>query len=325
MDISKIAQFLQSAKDDYSQLGDAYPNAQKFAQALKSNVEQHIPSNQDFQSPEKMNNFALAAALNAPMGLMFVGPKSTGWNHEAANTATKLLDEGADPAQVWKENLIGRMPDKSLFSEIDDSGAKYIDNHEGGYSSGKADRAFKHNNLFEQYPLLKDIGIQHTAGPNGSLDMNSQKMTLGVNGDMSSIAAHEFQHAIQKMEGWARGGNPSEINLDEFLPLRQKEYNDIASVLLPETASRYKAATNQEEKDAIMAERKKLMLRQHQMTKQNPEAIQFELYKRLTGEAQARATQDRMNLNMQQRRESYPLSGDKLSDISLKDLINRYK
>lgn len=50
----------------------------------------------------------------------------------------------------------------------------------------------------------------------------------------------------------------------------------------------------------------------------------MEAYRRLTGEAQARATQDRMNMNMQQRRESYPLANDMLSDIPLKNLINRY-
>ena len=48
-------------------------------------------------------------------------------------------------------------------------------------------------------------------------------------------------------------------------------------------------------------------------------------YQRLTGEAQARATQDRMNMNMQQRRESYPLANDMLSDIPLGQLINRYR
>jgi len=54
----------------------------------------------------------------------FIGPKAVNWDKKAAATATKLLDNGADPAQVWKEHLIGRMPDGSLFSEIDDSAAK---------------------------------------------------------------------------------------------------------------------------------------------------------------------------------------------------------
>ena len=47
-------------------------------------------------------------------------------------------------------------------------------------------------------------------------------------------------------------------------------------------------------------------------------------YRRLTGEAQARATQDRLDMDMAQRRESYPLANDMLSDIRLGQLINRY-
>ena len=51
----------------------------------------------------------------------------------------------------------------------------------------------------------------------------------------------------------------------------------------------------------------------------------MQAYRRQTGEAQARATQDRMNMNMQQRRDTYPLAGYKLSDISLDQLINSYR
>ncbi len=85
-----------SAMNDYAGLMNNYPNAQKFGNGLINNISQHIPSNEDFQSPDKMGEWSMAAAMNAPMGLMFTGPKSMGWNHDAANTATKLLDNGAE-------------------------------------------------------------------------------------------------------------------------------------------------------------------------------------------------------------------------------------
>ena len=50
-----------------------------------------------------------------------------------------------------------------------------------------------------------------------------------------------------------------------------------------------------------------------------------EQYRRLVGEAQARATQDRMKMSMDARRSNYPLAGDKLSDIPVLDLIYKYK
>jgi hypothetical protein len=274
----------------------------------------------------------------------FVGPKSQGWSDEAAAQATKLLDEGVDPAQVWKQHLIGRMPDKSLFSEIDDSGADF-----GGLGFSKLQKGtedalplnstgenqvFSHDDFAKHYPDLYknlDVSLWKDSTPGGHFFGNSDYGQIRLNTGnktrekLTSTGLHELQHAIQDREGWARGGNPTDINLDEFAPLRQKEYNDIGDLLLPDTMARYRASTSQAEKDAILAERKGLMARQHKMSKQNPDEIAFELYQRLTGEAQARATQDRMGFNMDERRNIYPLAGDRLSDIPLKDLINRYR
>ncbi len=56
----------------------------------------------------------------------FIGPKSRNWDKVAAELAAKKLDEGADPAEVWREHLIGRMPDKTLFSEISDKEANLL-------------------------------------------------------------------------------------------------------------------------------------------------------------------------------------------------------
>ena len=59
----------QKALSDYSQLLEGYPNAKRFAQALRGNIEQNVPSQADFESPEAMSQWSQSAALNAPMGL----------------------------------------------------------------------------------------------------------------------------------------------------------------------------------------------------------------------------------------------------------------
>ena len=66
---SRLGQNISGAMDDYSQLKDAYPNVNNFVNALGNNISQHIPSNEDFQSPEAMSRWSQEAALNAPMGL----------------------------------------------------------------------------------------------------------------------------------------------------------------------------------------------------------------------------------------------------------------
>ena len=64
-----LADWFRQQTQDYGQLKDAYPNAKKFGSALKSNVSKLIPTEADFQSPQKMGEWGLSAALNAPMGL----------------------------------------------------------------------------------------------------------------------------------------------------------------------------------------------------------------------------------------------------------------
>ena len=231
----------------------------------------------------------------------FIGPKAANWDKKAAATATQLLDNGVDPAQVWKEHLIGRMPDKSLFSEIDDSVATAIPNKDWSWASrsdyklgnnplGQLKEFFTHKPLKSNYKGFFDKGpddkeftaiIKRFSGESGSY--HDGHITVGdieyLNPDFSgtvvrankSTMLHELQHAIQDREGWAKGGSPNTM-----------------------------------------------------MAEATPE-LKYKAYRRLTGEAQSRATQDRMNLNMQQRRDSYPLAKGLLADIKLKDLISRYK
>jgi hypothetical protein len=279
-----------------------------------------------------MRDWGTAAALNAPMGLTFTGPKSMGWNHDAANTATKLLDNGADPAQVWKSHLIGRMPDKSLFSEIDDSGSRYtekIARHNRLYEAqknlddydiqsqidlmgAKGDRqdfklpeVLKHDSFFNQYPDSNNIDfVSDYMGGNtrGSAGGNTIMVDSGLKGmPAKSTTLHELQHAIQEKEGWARGGSPESA----MFAMKGKDFNDL-KVLLEKKALKEGMDGN----SASLTGWKR---------------AQNVAYRRLTGEAQARATQDRMNMGMQQRRDTYPLAGGKLSDIPLDQLINRYR
>ena len=295
-----LADWLKSHTDDYKQLYSAYPSANKFGAMLKENISKNIPSNEDFQSPKSMGEWSLSAALNAPMAGTFIGPKAANWDKKAAATATQLLDNGVDPAQVWKEHLIGRMPDKSLFSEIDDSVATAIPNKDWSWASssdyklgnnplGPLKEFFTHKPLKSNYKGFFDKGpddkeitaiIKRFSGESGSY--HDGNITVGdieyLNPDFSgtvvrankSTMLHELQHAIQDREGWAKGGSPNTM-----------------------------------------------------MAEATPE-LKYKAYRRLTGEAQSRATQDRMNLNMQQRRDSYPLAKGLLADIKLKDLINRY-
>ncbi|MGZ5029070.1 MAG: hypothetical protein ACXWAT_00605 [Methylobacter sp.] len=109
---------VQAAATDYSRLPGNYPNAQAFLASLANNISQHVPSNEDFRNPQAMSQWSQAAAMNAPMGLAFIGPKSLRFNHHEAETAKFKLDNGYSPIDVWKEHLTGRGADgKTVFQE----------------------------------------------------------------------------------------------------------------------------------------------------------------------------------------------------------------
>lgn len=314
--MSSLAQWFRDHVDDYKQLKDAYPNANRFGSTLKDALSKQVPTTQDFQSPKKLSEWSQAAALNAPMGLMFVGPKATGWNHEAANTATKLLDEGADPAQVWKEHLIGRMPDKSLFSEIDDSEA-YIEH--AGANAPKDAHTLQHEDLFSEYPTLAKYQQALSLSNPAKGSFSDKTIVAGGGGhlnELKSIANHEFQHAIQDIEGWARGGSQNGA-------YQSNERNILAHELAKKNSTPSLDSSNPYSEGAYVPSYEEALKNAYEYI--DSSSGRLRTYRRLTGEAQARSTQDRMNLNMQQRRESYPLAGDKLSDIPLKDLISRYR
>jgi len=211
----------------------------------------------------------------------FIGPKAKNWNPEVAAKAKAALDAGINPEQVWREHMMGRINKNSpMFSEIPDNTATY--RNTGGFNM-----SYEHPELMENYPALKDIEIKRWNERSSSFDKSKNRATIGMLADKpESSFAHEFQHPVQNIEGWARGGNPISMQME------------LAGKLNPKTGKLYSM----------------------------PEAYgdSFDLYLRLTGEAQARATQDRLLMDLAARRNNYPLKGGRLSDIKIEELIDRY-
>jgi hypothetical protein len=375
MTLEEIVNNLKSAGQDYGQLFNNNPRMDSFASVLQKGVGQLIPSNADFKSPEAMRDWGTAAALNAPMGLTFTGPKSMGWDATKAAEAEKLLNAGADPAQVWKDHLIGRMPDKSLFSEIDDSkqatqGLNMLTRAlEPDAIAQGAPRTMPqwvwmdHPELFKNYPETSSIMVNPTSSieSQGSYDPLSKILNLSAfSSNPKSTTLHELQHAIQEKEGWARGGNPgmfdqqkeAELARDalswrrELLNKRKEmpkaDWYHVDNELVQDYQKQgiFDWVPNREARDLASqpyilhadkydngAGLKDLedLVKMYGLDKNTSPYKPMDGYRRLTGEAQARATQDRMNMGMQQRRDTYPLAGDKLSDIPLDQLINRYR
>ena len=158
-------------------------------------------------------------------------------------------------------------------------------------SFGPASAYIKHPELKAAYP---DVGTLHLRTNAEDLGANTrgaylepmagrgEQIAVSAGGPDKSTFLHEAQHAIQRREGFARGGNPQSASK---LPERKALIDKLETELNAAIESRDKAkfdvvrrAINELESESGMG-----------------------AYKRLAGEAEARLTQSRMNLTPAER------------------------
>ena len=198
--------------------------------------------------------------------------------------------------------------------------------------------------LFEAYPELRDYTVSFNAwtkylGLYKGTTITINRGRLGLEKDedgrsIRSILAHEIQHAIQSIEGFARGGNKNITN-----PVLAAEVEKSEQLLRSSLAKEYK------ERDELLGQRDKLEEKISEWNKQHPDGVRdeeidsynrqyknlderinelnesistdetdlFELsfidvsigkegYKRLAGEVESRNVQERLDYSPEQRR-----------------------
>jgi hypothetical protein len=156
----------------------------------------------------------------------------------------------------------------------------------------------------QAYPEMADMQAQSVLGTGGSFSgemgyaPSSPTINLGWdNGpNTHSVALHELQHAVQGREGFALGGNPESMKalLSERAQLKAK-FDAAVEQSLTATDPIARANAQQERQFYGLALGKLPRVDSAQ-----------DAYRKLAGEAEARATQARMNMNQQQRRDTFP-------------------
>jgi hypothetical protein len=198
-----------------------------------------------------------------------------------------------------------------------------------------AQHIFEHPELYAAYPELQNVNIVTEGGggnARGSLSImpsrghypGSMEMDIydaGLRGDPTSTTLHEMQHAVQTLEGMGPGGNSTfafqnpeahgmlhkermnmlkGLSYDDFV--RQAGYTD-----MEQAGKDYIKYTNDLKKGIDPAYDRMLQ-----------ERVAMEYYKRLLGEAEARAVQDRQLMTPSQRMETPPPAS---YDVPQEDLI----
>jgi hypothetical protein len=267
-----------------------------------------------------------------PVGNMFIGETAKTWDEVAAAQAKMLEGQGKSAQEIWKETGTFKGPDGKYRQEIADDMANFLPNAVKDLKNNpgkKQGQIFEHENLYGAYPDAKNIWTGKMLGENaggyadgvmGKSDMLYLGMPKKGAFDLDELKRtnlHELQHAIQHKEGFAKGGAADEFTRFDFNAL-QAENQKYAQAMKDFVSQ--KKAEGVSFKDATADGYGKTLA--DSLTKlqdtisayKNPE----DAYRRLAGEAEARAVEARMNLNAKQRRELFPLDS---YDVPVNKLI----
>ncbi len=162
--------------------------------------------------------------------LQMAGERAIGAPTGQLAKAQAMLDEGKTEQEVWDATGWNKEASGKWAFRIDDSGAKVKDLGDKRESiKGWLEDYLNHPELFKAYPQLKDITIEFKPGIGeegnfkASTGMVSGRnwrgnITVGIGEfpmnkkrvleQAKSTLLHEISHAIQEIEGFARGGSP---------------------------------------------------------------------------------------------------------------------
>jgi hypothetical protein len=176
--------------------------------------------------------------------------------------------------------------------------------------------------LQQAYPELNEIKFQHWPNEDylgANFDPADNVVTMGkvAMKPEKGVALHELQHAIQRKEGFAKGGSPSTV-LNDWYEGVNSELSSLVKQMdsLPDFERKFNK-TKQAQYDALRSRYDELI---NQKLYSPPD--QTDMYNRLAGEAEARAVQKRMNMTDTQRRVIFPYES---YDVPINQLIVRTK
>jgi len=310
-------------------------DVEKFISDIDSIAKQGINSKEEKQillsflpiTPE-IKQKALREGM--PM-FMVAGEKAIGADRGALAKAYKKLEKGADKNKVRKETGWLKGAEGSWKFEIDDSKAKIFRGTKktieeflsapGGQSKTVLSQILDHPELYKAYPEIAKIPIEITvsaipksmrkgAGNSGSFSVAKiagQKLTADTikinaeNVDIKTTIFHEIQHAIQEIEGFAKGGTPETaptVDMDKIRDIRKKKHQ---LYIDPYRIMNKKAGgwVVQEYEEKALKEWEILTAQEDELLSKQLQP--YEAYKRLAGEIEARDTSARAELTPAQR------------------------
>lgn len=242
------------------------------------------------------------------------------WNTEYQTLLDKLVE-----GETMTEE------EQKRFNELDDMAQgirEQYDNTEKIY----LDDYVKDDELFKAYPELKQtrvVFVDNNKGGAGSYSVKDNSITININSDINtkSVLAHEIQHAIQRIEGFATGGNYKSVLL--FL----EDNPDVEIKLVVDET--YKEAKNRgiditkdelykmftESDDVAQEIENEIILRNNITEAELGETYNSGVdagYRSIAGEVEARNVQKRLGMSMDERLNTL---AEETEDVAREDQI----
>jgi site-specific DNA-cytosine methylase len=235
------------------------------------------------------------------------------------SVARKMEEEKKDAKAIkmatgWERGADGKwryeIPDAKIKDTMDVGGGQIVKRYEDDmlWNGGKLSDVIDAPELFKSYPQLKDVRIDTDAIMNDMPshgEYDSKTNTITIHADelkyMNDILNHEIQHAIQGIEGFATGGSPTTIRGEV-----KKRFDEVTTQI-----KQLRAEGKEDEAKALIEKNRGLY--NAYMKKDD-----FNSYKSLAGEVEARNVQERMNMTPEERRKTLAESTE---DVARKDQI----
>ena len=222
-----------------------------------------------------------------------------------------------------------------------------IDAYKLNNGSATLQDIIQHDALFEAYPMLEDVHVQFAElrpGVNASYDQKNNKIRLSyeLQGKPEGTLIHEIQHAIQEIEGFAKGANAGywagriKVDRERERSEAEAEVRRLFDALPDEVKGRVReynrACLNRDYDHAQQVEDQLYADGYGDMFSEYMDAVTFldlerrrqqdnpisedsaDLYFRTAGEVEARDTANRRELSAEQRKNTRP-------DIDRRDVV----
>ena len=240
----------------------------------------------------RMDNLSVARKMEEKKKDAKAIKMATGW------------ERGAD--DKWRYE----MPDAKIKDTMDVGGGHIVKRYEDDmlWNGGKLSKVIDAPELFKAYPQLKDVRIDTDAIMNdmpSNGEYNSKTNTITIHADelkyMNGILNHEIQHVIQDIEGFAKGGSPRLVRGEV-----KKRFDEVTKQI-----KQLRAEGKEDEAKALIEKNRGL----YNAYQKNDD---FNSYKSLAGEVEARNVSARLNMTPEERRKTLAESTE---DVARKDQI----